>query len=359
MKILALDLGKNKSVACGLDTDTNEHSFETIRTWPNELHDLVVAQRPDRVVIEMGPQAGWVHDLVKALDVAVEVANPSHEGWRWRRVKAKSDRLDALKLAQLSSMGQLPTVHMPTVHMPTGRVRQWRSLILYRHKLVRRRTAIKNSLRAIVAREGQRPVGDESRWTNGLLKWFGSLARPLETVDAEEVWRGQLALELEAFGEVCLRIQSVEKKLDELAEADGRVGLIRSVPGVGRRLAEVVVATIDDPHRFRSGKQVGAYAGLTPRRYQSGSMDRQGRISGQGSRLLRALLVEVSWLGLRYNAYMAAVYEHVRRGSDSRKKIAIVAVARRLLIWCWAMLRDKRRWRPPDLSRAAVAGSVL
>ena len=353
MKIVALDLGKNKSVACVLDTATNQHKFETIRTRPNELHDLVVAQRPGRVVIEIGPQAGWVHDLVTALDVQVDVANPSHEGWRWRRVKAKSDRLDALKLARLSSMDQLPTVHMPT-----GGVRQWRSLILYRHKLVRRRTAIKNSLRSIVGREGQRPVGDASRWTTGLLKWFKSLSRPLETVDGEEIWRGQLGLELESFREVCFRIQAVEKKLDAMGEADARVELIRSIPGVGPRLAEVVVATIDDPHRFRNGKQVGSYAGLTPRRYQSGSMDRQGRISGQGSRLLRALLVEVSWLGLRYNASMAAVYEHVRRGSDSRKKIAIVAVARRLLIWCWAMLRDGRRWRPPELSRAAVATSV-
>jgi transposase len=353
MKILALDLGKNKSVVCALDTTTNGHAFETIRTQPQEMHDLIVERRPDRVVIEIGPQAGWVHDLMVALDVAVQVANPNHDAWRWRNVKSKTDRMDALKLAQLSSMNQLPTVHVPTRSM-----RQWRHLISYRHKLVRRRTAIKNHLRGIVTREGESSLMRTSKWTNTLVKWLESLARPMEEVEGDEVWRGVLGLELEALADVCLRIQQVEDKLDALAAVDPRVGLVRSIPGVGPRLAELVVATIDDPHRFQNGKQVGAYAGLTPRQYQSGTMDRKGRISGQGNALLRALLVEVSWLGLRYNAHVREVYERVRQGSESRKKVAIIAVARRLLIWCWAMLRDHRRWNPPDMSRAAVGASV-
>ena len=74
-------------------------------------------------------------------------------------------------------------------------------------------------------------------------------------------------------------------------------------------------------------------------------MDRQGRISGQGNRLLRALLVEVSWLGLRYNSWMRETYHRLLRGSPSRKKIAITAVARKLLVRCWAMLRDEQPWR--------------
>ena len=83
-------------------------------------------------------------------------------------------------------------------------------------------------------------------------------------------------------------------------------------------------------------------------------MDRQGKISGQGNRLLRSLLVEVAWLGLRHNPWMRQVYENALRGSASRKKIAIVAVARRLLIRCWAMLRDGCRWRPAAALRLAV-----
>ena len=139
-------------------------------------------------------------------------------------------------------------------------------------------------------------------------------------------------------------LKRVETKLDALSDSDERVKLIKSIPGVGPRLAEMVVSVIDDPHRFRTGKQLGCYVGLTPRQFQSGSMDRQGRISSQGHKNLRKLLVEVSWLGLRHNPRMRGIYERVRRGSKVRKKIAIVAVARRLLIWCWAMLRDGQPW---------------
>ncbi len=74
-------------------------------------------------------------------------------------------------------------------------------------------------------------------------------------------------------------------------------------------------------------------------------MDRQGRISGQGNKLLRSLLVEVCWLGLRHNKWMRDTYERIRRGSPSRKKIAITAVARKLLVRCWAMMRDGTEWR--------------
>jgi len=102
---------------------------------------------------------------------------------------------------------------------------------------------------------------------------------------------------------------------------------------------------IDAPRRFKNGKQVGAYAGLVPKQYESGTMQRQGRITGQGNKLLRALLVEVSWLMRRYNHHFCDVFEQVCRGSKTRRKIAVVAVARRLLICCWAMLRDGTRWR--------------
>lgn len=133
---------------------------------------------------------------------------------------------------------------------------------------------------------------------------------------------------------------------------------MQTIPGVGPRLAEALVAVIDDPGRFRNGKQVACYVGLTPRQYQSGSQDRQGGISGAGNHWLRSLLVEVSWLGRHSNPWMREVYERVCGGKASRKKIAIVAVARRLLIRCWAMLRDHESWSPPGGEDAALASDL-
>lgn len=143
--------------------------------------------------------------------------------------------------------------------------------------------------------------------------------------------------------EKCLA--DVTAKLDVQAKSDEQIQRLQTIPGVGPRLAETVVAFLDEPGRFATGKQVGCYAGLTPKQYQSGSTDRQGRISGQGNKLLRALLVEVSWLGLRHNSWMRETYNRLLRGSPSRKKIAITAVARKLLVRCWAMLRDEQPWQ--------------
>ena len=114
-----------------------------------------------------------------------------------------------------------------------------------------------------------------------------------------------------------------------------------------------MVAALGDARRFKNARQVGCYAGLTPRRWQSGNSDRQGHISC-GNRLLRKLLVEIAWIGVRRKTWMTAVYENVRRGSDKRRKIAIVAVARRLLVKLWAMLRDESEWKDPGPTTAMM-----
>ena len=104
MRIVAMDLGKNKSVVCEYDSESGRHTFKTIRTRPQVVHDLLVEKGPGRVVIETGPVSGWVYDLATTLGVDTQVANTNHPIWRWQMNPKKTDRSDALKLAQLSSM---------------------------------------------------------------------------------------------------------------------------------------------------------------------------------------------------------------------------------------------------------------
>jgi transposase len=346
MKIVALDLGKSKTVSYAVDTETGDAAFETIRTTPEDLGRWFRRHRPRWMVMEIGALAGWVHDLARACGVRrIDVANVNHEAWRWRNVKRKTDRLDAQKLADLAVAGQLPTVHMPAAP-----VRQWRQLIAYRSKMVDRRTAIKNNIRSILAAVGEPMPPAHRGWTEKGRAYLRSLARSLEACSAEDLWRGELELELKALGAVEEQIVTVEAKLGALGQADARVARLETIPGVGPRLAELLVALFDDPHRFRTGRQVSSYLGLVPRQWQSGATDRQGHISHQGSRLARKLLVEVAWMGVRYNPTLRAIYERVRGGSVARKKIAIVAVARHLAVIAWAMLRDKTAWRPPAVS---------
>jgi transposase len=339
MKILALDLGKFKTVACAYEAETARHRFATVATTPQALHDLIVALEPDRVVIEICSIAGWVCDLVRTLGIEIQVANTSEEVWRWRKVRRKNDRRDALKAAQLSAVNQLREVYVPEKEM-----RQWRALITYRQRLVQRRTKIKNHLRDLLQREGKMMARRQGAWTLRGIEQLEELARPLSSVETDELWRGELALELTQLRAVQQQLDTVEEKLNVMGAADARVQLLRTIPGVGPRLAEAIVTLLVDPHRFRKAGEVSAYIGMVPKELDSGETERRGRITRQGNRVVRSLLVEVTWLGLRHNPWVRENYQRISGGKKSRKKIAVVAVGRKLLVRCWAMLRDGTPW---------------
>jgi len=348
MRILALDLGKNKSVFVDYHVGGDRH-FGKVDTNAHELQKLLLRCTPDRMVIEAGAAAGWVCDLAEKLKIPIQVANANDERWRWKNVKDKSDRKDALKLAQMSEMDCLPTVHVPNAS-----VRQWRALIGYRNALVSRRTAIKNSIRSIYERQGIHLSAARKAWTPAAVE---ELTKETLLATPDQLWLFEVACELEQLQTLQDQIERIEVRLEEIAQKKESVKLLKTAPCVGPRLGEVVAAVLDDPHRFKNARQVACYAGLTPRRWQSGNRDCQGHISKAGPRLLRQLLVEISWLGVRHKTWMLDVYEHVCRGSDKRKRIAIVAVARRLLIKLWAMLRDGTPWIEPNPSRTAATAA--
>src|SRR5215218_9109231 len=345
MKILALDLGKYKTVGCAYEAASGEHHFKTSCTTPTGLAQLVREVKPDRVVIEVCNIAGWVCDLLRGMGVEIQVANTSEDAWRWRKVKKKNDRCDALKAAQLSAVNQLREVHIPNLE-----VRQWRALIAYRQQLVSRRGKVKNHIRDLLLTEGQLLPRGAKCWTELGVARLEALAKPLAEVGLHELWRGQLHLELRQLREVQAEIKLVEEKLDAVAAGDPRIALLRTIPGVGPRLSEAIVALLDQPARVRNANQVSAYIGMVPKELDSGETVRRGPITKHGSRLVRSLLVEVAWAGLRHNAWVRQTYQRISGGKKSRKKIAIVAVGRRLLVRCWAMLRDGTSWQPPVAS---------
>ena len=350
--ILALDLGKFKSVACRYDPATGEHAFETIATTPPAVHDMLIEASPAVLVIEACSVCGWISDLAESLSIKVRVANTMGEAWKWKRVKRKTDRDDALKLAKLAATDQLPVVHIPELS-----VRQHRSLIKYRHALIDRRTGIKNTIRSLLDAQGLSLPGRSRGWTIASVNELKQLSRPLAECDGANLWRGQLASELTMFEQVTALIKEADKKLDAIAATDERVTRLRTIPQVGARLAELVVTTLDDAKRFRTAKQVSAYAGLVPKQYQSGQMNRLGRITGQGPGLLRRVLVQVAWgLQRREDTRRHAVFERLCHGQRTRKKQAVVALARKILIWCWALLRDGTTWDDTRDRRLAMTG---
>jgi transposase len=351
MKILALDLGKYKTVGCEYERESGRHRFRATATTPAALHKLVEEVKPDRVVIEICSIAGWVSDLVRRMGIEIQVANTADDSWRWRKVKKKNDRQDALKAARLSAVNQLKEVYIPATD-----IRQWRALIAYRQQMVWRRTKIKNHIRDLLLREGQILPRGQKCWTQLGVATLEAMTRPFNEVGLEELWRAELGLELAQLREVQQKVQAVEEKLNAIGAADARVQLLRTIPGVGPRLAEAIVALLDDPERFQKVGEVSAYIGMVPKELDSGETERRGRITRHGNRLVRSLLVEVAWAGLRHNAWVRENYQRISGGKKSRRKIAIVAVGRKLLVRCWAMLRDCTpwRWTPKQLERVAA-----
>ena len=339
MRIMALDLGKYKSVGCEYEAETGRHRFTTNPTTPKALHDLLVDRTPDRVVIEICSLAGWVSDLVRALGIEIQVVNPNDERWQWRKVKTKNDRADALKLAQLSALNQLRLVYVPQ-----SEIRQWRALITYRQHLVQRRTKIKNHIRDLLLREGQLLRRYRSAWTQEGIAQLEALSKPFSEVTLNELWRGELSVEVAQFKAVQAQLAEVVAKLDELGATNRGVQLLRTIGGVGPRLAEAVVSMFDDPHRFRTAGQVSSYVGMVPKQFDSGETQRAGGITRHGNRLVRSLLVEVAWCALRHNPWARETFKRISGGKKSRKKIAVVAVGRKLLVRCWAMLRHQTEW---------------
>jgi transposase len=338
--ILAIDLGRYKSVACGYDRATRSASFQTLDTGRADLERLFARHPGALVVVEACANAGWAADLAGACGHAVKVANTSGEAWRFTHLKRKTDRDDARRLAELEALGQLPTVTLPD-----PATRQRRALIAHRQALVGRRTACQNRIRALFAGQGLPTPRGHHAWTELGLAGLDGQAKPLADCVPTELWRGMLHLALADYRHLLDQIAACEAALGQLAAADPATRRLATIPGVGPRTAEAVAAHLGDPRRFASGKQVSAYAGLVPRQYQSGETDRKGRITRRGPSVLRKLLVECAWAMLRYNAWARVTYARLTRGGTTRKKPAVVALARKLLVRCWAMLRDGTDWR--------------
>jgi transposase len=338
--ILAIDLGRYKSVACAYGPAARSATFRTLDTGRADFERLFARHPGALVVVEACANAGWAADLARAHGLAVKVANTSGEAWRFTHLKRKTDRDDALRLAELEALGQLPTVALPD-----AAARQRRALIAHRQALVGRRVAAQNRIRALFAGQGLPAPRGHRAWTATGLAGLDLQAKPLADCAPAELWRGMLHLALADYRHLLAQVEATEAALDRLAAADPATRLLETAPGVGPRTAEAVAAHLGDPKRFASGKQVSAYAGLVPRQYQSGETDRKGRITRRGPGVLRKLLVECAWASLRYNAWARATYARLTRGGVTRKKPAIVALARRLLVRLWAMLRDGVPWR--------------
>jgi transposase len=340
---IGLDVHWRTSTVCILDENGREVKTATVRGgWEKMLSwlDQEVAGAY-RICYEASCGYGALYDRLRSRAAQVVVAHPGQVRLIFR-AKRKSDRVDARKLARLLFLEAVPPVHVPCLE-----VRSWRRLIETRRRLVAKRTRVKNALRSLLRSHGLR--GPRGLWSRQGLAWLREASWPSTAAALE---RDLLLAELALLAEQVVRLTA---ELDRLGRDQPGVVLLQTIPGIGPRTAEAVVAYIDQPERFGRSNQVGAYFGLVPRQDQSAAVNRLGHITKEGPASVRQLVVEAGWQVIRRSATVKARFERIAGGQKERRKIALVAVGHWLLRCMHAMLRTGECWREAPAANSAAA----
>ena len=333
-KYIGFDIDCNKTVACVVQNGKKD-LYATISSDIGSMKKFLQQQRHNcgkvHLTFEISGQAGFIYDsLIESVDT-ITVSNPSKMTWIYRTAK-KNDRIDARKMAVLLSIAEVPAVYMPSKE-----VRQWRETILHRKKIVTKIVQVKNRIRATFKSQGySKPLEKGSWWKKANRLWMESICQ--QSIGVCDLWHMHVSNLLEEFELLRSQLKRVSVYLDGYLAKNPGGKLLMSIPGVGPRTAEAVLAYTDDVRRFGNYKQYCSYFGLTPKLDESGLCRRLGHISKRGPSVVRWVICESSWVAIRKSKGLKAFYERVMCGQDGRKKIAIVAVARKLLSIMRAMM---------------------
>jgi len=310
---VGLDVGDRFSQVCAIDAEGVVLQESRVATTRAALRERLPGQPSCRVILETGPHAGWISRELSAVGHEVLVANGRKLRWLYAN-EHKTDRVDAQYLARVGRWD--PTLLSP-IRVRSASADGALRLLRARASLVRARTRLINHVRGAVKSVGcQLPAADATSFARRMAPRL-----PPELNEALQPLLTQL-------------IASYDRQVDQLATRYPETSRLRQVTGVGALTALAFVLTIDDPARFRNGRAVGAYFGLTPRRADSGAQRPQLGITKCGDGLVRQLLVQAAHYILgpfgpdcRLRRWGLALSE---RGGKSAKKRAIIAVARKL-----------------------------
>ncbi len=329
MDTIGLDLHKRESQLCIL-ADDGTVIERRIVTSRERLTAMLGGRPAARILLEASTESEWVARHLESLGHTVVVADPNYAPmYATRARRVKTDKRDARALADALKVGAYHVAHRVSAER-----RHVRAELAVREALVRTRTRYIALAKALVRRDGLRVAGSEAHL---VAKRIGALALS-DTLAAE------LLPLFHVLAPINDQIAAADRRIEALTRADPSVALLTSAPSIGPITASAIVSTIDDVTRFRSAHHFEAFLGLVPGERSSGEKRRVGRITKAGNSRARYLLVEAGWRILRSKGDDTAALRAwaltlaARRG----KRIAVVALARRLAGILYAMWRDGR-----------------
>jgi len=278
-------------------------------------------------VFETGPLSVWFYHALTAEGLPAICIDARHAKAALDMAANKTDANDADGLAHLAEVGFYREVRVKGFDSMLTR-----TLVAARTRLVRIKTELSNQIR-------------------GMMKTFGLVVPAGKGSKFEEHVRSLLADHtglasillplLDVWGGLRLRVAELSRQLLADARNSQACQLLMSIPGVGAVTATSFATAIEDPENFRKSRSVGAWLGLTTRRYQSGEVDYDGHISRRGDRHVRSLLYEAAVVILTRSSAESGLRTW---GLKLRERVgfkrAAVAVARRLAVTMHAMLKS-------------------
>lgn len=333
---IGIDLGDRVSRLCVLGADGEVMAEARVATERRAMREALETYPPSRVVLESGTPSGWVSREATGAGHEVLVANAR----RLRLIYASDDKSDPVDAESLARVGRLDPRLLRPIHTRSAAYQVDRSLLRARQALVRSRTLLINHVRGSVKAYGER-----------LPACAGpSFARRVRAALPEEL-RETLAPVLDVVEELTGRIRAYDRQIEQwCATKYPETQPLRAVAGVGAQTSLAFVLCIEDPARFGSSRQVGAYLGLRPRRRQSGDRDPRLHITKAGDRSLRVLLVQAAHYILgpfgpdsdlrRFGLRLA------EGGGAAAKRRAVIAVARKLAVLLHRLWRTGEAYDP-------------
>jgi len=286
-----------------------------------------------RVVFETGPLSVWFYHALTAESVPAICIDARHAKAALDMAANKTDANDADGLAQLAEVGFYREVRVKGFDSMLIR-----TLVTARRQLLKMRLQISNQIRGLMK-------------TFGLVvpKGAGSVfeRNVLARLQGEDKLARIVLSMLQAWRDIRLRVAELSKQLVTMASEDRRCRLLTSIPGVGTVTATAFVAAVEDPANFRNSRAVGAWIGLTTRRFQSGEVDHDGHISRRGDSHLRSLLYEAAAVILNRSSDTSTLRTWAL---DLKERLgfkrAAVALARKLAVIMHTMLKTGELFDP-------------
>ena len=323
---IGVDFHARKQTVSYLTTEDGEIQQQELDHEKDDIRAFYAQFRGQVVIVgfESSGYAAWFEELLEELGCEIWIGHAA-EIRRQARRRQKNDRRDADLILELMVRGDFPRLHRYSRSS-----REVLQQLRYRHRLVKMRTMVLNSLQFMAS---SRAVS-----LKGKLQTKRGQARLMELALPEPLAQ-QRHEQCQLLGELQQKIETVEKWLQQRGEQEAQVQRLRTHPGIGLLTGLGLVTTLELIERFAHSRKVTAYVGFDPVEDSSGERRRMGSISKQGSRLLRLLLVEAGQVAARHDGELGVVYRRIamRRGHATAK----VAVARRLLVRAFIMLRDE------------------